>query len=217
MKRSKTPHTASNTSGSREVEAGFFFKEMNRLAGKHHHNHSCCTVYRGSSFFVSAQSRFLLSYTQTLTHSSFTHSSFTHSSNAMISSILLLLLTIILVGLVSASSDCRCLTDETASVVAYNFQHLFQDYSPEFVDTVLAVDFTDQTDSVAWLMSNGTDCPKQLGAPTITGIDEFNVAQSGQPNLPFPILNIYHNCDSVCLPEIPSFPPAPQMGMVPAV
>lgn len=113
----------------------------------------------------------------------------------MISSIFALLL----VGLTSVHADSECcLTDEAASVVAYNFQHLFQDYSPEFVDTVLAVDFTDQTDSVSWLMSNGTNCPKQLGAQTLTGIEDFKVAQSAQPNIPFPILNIYHDCDSVC-------------------
>jgi hypothetical protein len=56
----------------------------------------------------------------------------------------------------------KCLCDETAEKVALNFQHMFEDYTPEFVDTVLAQDFTDQTDSVAWLISNGTDCPKQV-------------------------------------------------------
>ncbi|KJX95885.1 hypothetical protein TI39_contig950g00008 [Zymoseptoria brevis] len=94
-------------------------------------------------------------------------------------------------------SIAKCLCDETANNVALNFQHLFQDYSPEYVDTVLAVDFTDQTDSVAWLISNGTDCPKQLGVPTLTGLAEFKAAQESQPNLPFPILNVFHNCDSV--------------------
>lgn len=42
-----------------------------------------------------------------------------------------------------------------------------------------------------------TDDDQQLGVPTLTGLAEFKAAQESQPNLPFPILNVFHNCDSV--------------------
>ena len=56
---------------------------------------------------------------------------------------------------VQATSQVTCLTDANAKLVANNFATLFSNYSEAFANKTLAVDYTDQTDSVSWLISNG--------------------------------------------------------------
>lgn len=51
--------------------------------------------------------------------------------------------------------EAICLTDANADLVANNFATLFSNYSEAFANKTLAVDYTDQTDSVSWLISNG--------------------------------------------------------------
>lgn len=56
-----------------------------------------------------------------------------------------------------AASACLCV--DTAHGVADNFEHLFKNYTKEFANSALSADYSDQTDSVAWLINNGTECP----------------------------------------------------------
>ncbi|KAI5368275.1 hypothetical protein Slin15195_G034080 [Septoria linicola] len=95
------------------------------------------------------------------------------------------------------SVACNCLNDETAKHVADNFATTFSDFSEEFVNSTYSIDFTDQTDSVGWLISNGTDCPHPLGSLTLASRREFLDAQATQPNLPFEIENVWHDCTNV--------------------
>ena len=60
---------------------------------------------------------------------------------------------------IRAVSACACLSEETAYGVADNYQHLFQNYTKKFAQSALSPNYTDQTDSVAWLINNGTECP----------------------------------------------------------
>ncbi|EME85468.1 uncharacterized protein MYCFIDRAFT_171397 [Pseudocercospora fijiensis CIRAD86] len=57
------------------------------------------------------------------------------------------------------NTTTTCLTQSSAEKVADNFAHIFSDFTEEFANQTLAIDVTDQTDSVCWLISNGTDCP----------------------------------------------------------
>lgn len=94
---------------------------------------------------------------------------------------LLALLALLALATTASSS---CLTDSNAQRIADNFSHLFSDFSEEFANSTLTEDITDQTDSVGWLISNGTDCPHPLGSVTLSSRREFLDAQATQPNLP---------------------------------
>jgi hypothetical protein len=39
--------------------------------------------------------------------------------------------------------------------------------------------------------------PLQLGSAVFDGIDAFKAGQGGQPAIPFEILNLWNNCNSV--------------------
>ena len=56
----------------------------------------------------------------------------------------------------------HCLRADTAHGVAANFEHLFKNYTKEFAESALSKDYSDQTDSVAWLINNGTECPHKV-------------------------------------------------------
>lgn len=64
-------------------------------------------------------------------------------------------------------TSATCISDESAHKVAQNFATLFSNYSPQFANSVLTPDFTDQSDSVNWLSSNGTNCPRPVGPPLL--------------------------------------------------
>ncbi|KAF2160848.1 hypothetical protein M409DRAFT_28727 [Zasmidium cellare ATCC 36951] len=96
------------------------------------------------------------------------------------------------------SVTATCLLDNNAQKVAQNYATLFSNYSPQFADQVLTKDVIDQSDSVNWLITNGTNaCSPLLGATTFNGREAFKAGQSTQPNMPFTILNVYHDCTNV--------------------
>ena len=95
------------------------------------------------------------------------------------------------------SVTAKCLTDHAAKIVADNFAHVFSNFTEEFANSTFSEDFSDQTDSVGWLISNGTDCPHPLGSVTLKTRREFLDAQETQPNLPFVIENVWHDCTNV--------------------
>jgi len=110
-------------------------------------------------------------------------------------------------------ASALCLTDGAANKVAENFKHLLSNYSDAFSNESMAVDLTDQTDSVAWLIDNGTNCPIPLGATTLSSRADFQMAQGGQPNMPFDILNVYHDCNNVFVRWKFAVTPQPVQGI----
>lgn len=98
------------------------------------------------------------------------------------------LLPLLALTALATTASSSCLTDSNAQRIADNFSHLFSDFSEEFANSTLTEDITDQTDSVGWLISNGTDCPHPLGSVTLSSRREFLDAQATQPNLPVSFL-----------------------------
>ncbi|KAK3214418.1 hypothetical protein GRF29_19g110173 [Pseudopithomyces chartarum] len=99
-----------------------------------------------------------------------------------------------------STAAAHCLTDTSARRVAENFRSTVADYSPELADRVFSVNFTDYADGVNELMNNGCpNGPKPLGSPTFSSLEEFKNAQSGQPPIPFEILKVWNNCETVFL------------------
>jgi hypothetical protein len=68
-------------------------------------------------------------------------------------------------------SAFACLCERTAYGVSNNFEHLFKNYTEEFAQSALSADYTDQTDSVAWLINNGTECPHPVRYHPVHMID----------------------------------------------
>lgn len=100
-----------------------------------------------------------------------------------------------------------CLTDSAASRVANNFATLIHAYSDSFAEQVLCTDFTDYSDSVAELINSGCpNGPQPLGAATFTSLADFQAGQGAQPDIPFEILNVWHNCDTVTMRWVTSAP-----------
>lgn len=60
------------------------------------------------------------------------------------------------------SVTATCLLDNNAQKVAQNYATLFSNYSPQFADQVLTKDVIDQSDSVNWLITNGTNACSPL-------------------------------------------------------
>jgi hypothetical protein len=60
-----------------------------------------------------------------------------------------------------------CLCAEEAHRVAKNFQQMFSNYTDELALRILSPDFSDFTDSVSWLMNNGTECPSPVSISTL--------------------------------------------------
>ncbi|KAF2163591.1 hypothetical protein M409DRAFT_57472 [Zasmidium cellare ATCC 36951] len=108
---------------------------------------------------------------------------------------------ITLLGLATAAFADQgyfCLTDYDAQRVANNFGQTIENYSDALADRVLTTDFTDYSDSVNELINNGCpNGPQPLGSATFTSLADFKAGQGAQPSIPFQILNVWHNCDTV--------------------
>lgn len=93
-----------------------------------------------------------------------------------------------------------CMTDPDAERVANNFAKLIENYSDDLAEQVLCTSFTDYSDSVNELINNGCpNGPKTLGSATFTSLSDFEAGQGAQPSIPFEILNVWHNCDTVTM------------------
>ncbi|KAF2211872.1 hypothetical protein CERZMDRAFT_42226 [Cercospora zeae-maydis SCOH1-5] len=100
----------------------------------------------------------------------------------------------------NGSSGQPCLDDAAAQKVAENFRSLISNYSNETAVAVLSPNFTDYSDGLATLMNKG--CPngaKVLGEPSVTSREQYQAGQSSQPNIPFNIKNVWHNCNTVIM------------------
>ena len=104
------------------------------------------------------------------------------------------------IGALATPAKRACMTDDDANRVANNFRTLITDYSNATAARVLCTDFTDYSDSVNELINNGClNGPQPLGSATFSSLEEFQAGQGGQPNIPFEILNVWHNCDTVTM------------------
>ncbi|KAF2439321.1 hypothetical protein P171DRAFT_421809 [Karstenula rhodostoma CBS 690.94] len=107
-------------------------------------------------------------------------------------------LTFCAVTLFALDAVAKCLTEDTANRVANNFRSTISDYSNATAARVFSEKLLDYSDSVNELMNNGCpNGPKPLGSPTFSSLAEFQAAQGTQPPIPFEILKIWYNCDTI--------------------
>lgn len=110
-------------------------------------------------------------------------------------------------GALAAPADKRhfgrgqCVSDAEADTIAADYAALIVSYSDALADAVLAVNFTDYSESVNTLINS---CPQgdaakplPLLAPTFTSRDQFKIGQGQQPSINFERLNLWHSCDTV--------------------
>lgn len=100
----------------------------------------------------------------------------------------------------SALASKKCLTETSATRVANNFKSTIAAYTNDLADRVLSKNFKDYSDSVNELINQG--CPKgpqPLGSTTFPSLAAFKAGQGSQPPIPFEILKIWYNCDTVTL------------------
>ena len=93
-----------------------------------------------------------------------------------------------------------CMSSADAAKVAGNFQALIaQPFSVALADATFTPDFVDWASGVNTLIDFGCTSPIGLTDPTFTSRAAFIAGQSGQKPIPFNILNIWNNCDTVML------------------
>jgi len=103
-------------------------------------------------------------------------------------------------GVFAIGAVADCMSSSDAQRVANNFKLLINDYSNATADRVLTPGFVDYSDSVNELMNNGCpNGPAALGTATFDSRADFEAGQGSQPNIPFDILNIWNNCDTVTM------------------
>ncbi|KAL1610848.1 hypothetical protein SLS60_002519 [Paraconiothyrium brasiliense] len=94
----------------------------------------------------------------------------------------------------------KCLTEDAANRVANNFRSTITDYSNATAARVLSENFHDYSDSVNELINNGCpNGPQPLGTATFSSLAAFQAGQGSQPPIPFEILKIWYNCDTVTM------------------
>jgi hypothetical protein len=90
-----------------------------------------------------------------------------------------------------------CLCSYTAHQTADNIQTFFANYTNEFARALLTPDIVDYTDSVQFLMNNGTNCPQPLGSATFPNRKTLIDAQGAQGSIPWKNLNVFWDCENV--------------------
>jgi len=93
-----------------------------------------------------------------------------------------------------------CMTGAQAAKVAQNFRALIHEtFNETLAKTAMTKDFTDYSDSVITLIDSGCSGPVALTTATFTSRAAFIQGQSGQPPIPFKILNLWHTCSTVII------------------
>lgn len=94
-----------------------------------------------------------------------------------------------------------CMSTSQAAKVAQNFRALIhEEFNKTLAQTAMTKDFTDYSDSVIELIDSGCpNGPVALTTPTFTSRAAFIAGQSSQPPIPFKILNLWHNCNTVII------------------
>lgn len=95
----------------------------------------------------------------------------------------------------------NCMSDSAASTVANNFKTLIASYSDDFADQTLTTDFVDYSDSVIELINGACTVDQNipLGSAVFDSRESFKSGQGAQPAIPFEILNLWNNCNSVTI------------------
>ncbi|EMC99560.1 hypothetical protein BAUCODRAFT_29926 [Baudoinia panamericana UAMH 10762] len=108
-----------------------------------------------------------------------------------------------------------CMSLAEAQQVTNNFENLVgTGYSDTLATEAMAEDFNDYSDSVTSLIDAGCTGPQPLGVATFTSRAEFMVAQSQQPPLPFQLLSMWYNCDTVFIHWKAPLPPQQVTGII---
>ncbi|KAK4506286.1 hypothetical protein PRZ48_000016 [Zasmidium cellare] len=108
-----------------------------------------------------------------------------------------------------------CLSDSDAQTVADNFKESIAAYSDAQADADFTTDFHDYSDSVIELIDNGCpNTPVALGTATFDSLASFKAGQGSQPPIPFEILNLWHNCDTVTIRWKSAQTPAQVTGII---
>jgi len=94
-----------------------------------------------------------------------------------------------------------CMTKPEAQQVAQNFRDLIHEtFNKTLALQAMTKNFHDYSDSVSELINNGCPTgPATLGAATFDSRKTFIAGQGSQPPIPFHILKMWHNCDTVML------------------
>lgn len=90
-----------------------------------------------------------------------------------------------------------CLCSTSAHQTADNIQKFFSAYTNEFARRLLTKDMVDYTDSVQFLMNNGTNCPQPLGTATFPDRKTLIDAQGAQGSIPWENLDVYWDCENI--------------------
>ncbi|KAK3054094.1 hypothetical protein LTR09_004872 [Extremus antarcticus] len=113
----------------------------------------------------------------------------------------------------SGAGQGYCLCEKEAMAVADNVQHFFSNYSDEFARKVFTKNIQDQTDSVQFLMNNGTTCPAPLGSTTFANRKNLIKAQGAMGSLPWENENVFWDCKNVFIRWISKQDPFPVQGI----
>lgn len=93
-----------------------------------------------------------------------------------------------------------CIDNNDASQIANAFADLIRlPFNTTLAKNFMTTNFHDYSDSVIELIDSGCSGPVALGSATFSSRKSFIAGQSGQPPIPFDILNTWHNCDTVFL------------------
>ena len=91
-----------------------------------------------------------------------------------------------------------CMSAADAAKVANNLADLIRlPFNNALAHAALCKTFTDYSDSVNELINAGCSGPQALGSATFASRQAFITGQSGQKPIPFTILNLWHNCNTV--------------------
>jgi len=104
--------------------------------------------------------------------------------------------------MVKRQTTPTCMTDAEAQNVAHTYDLLIHSdpFPKQLARNALVSNYTDYVDSVIELIDQG--CPGQplpLGIATFTDRKTFIQQQGTQPAIPFELLNVWNNCDTVML------------------
>ncbi|KAK5174207.1 uncharacterized protein LTR77_001287 [Saxophila tyrrhenica] len=81
---------------------------------------------------------------------------------------------------------------------ADNVEHFFSQYTDAFARKLFTPDVVDYTDSVQFLMNNGTRaCPKPLGSQTFPNRTSLIESQGAMGSLPWKNENVFWDCKNV--------------------
>jgi hypothetical protein len=89
------------------------------------------------------------------------------------------------VGKPKPKKDCKCMSDEDATIVASTFQSLIQGYTIEQALAALTEDFVDYSSAVSIVINKGASEPNDITQPIFTSREQFMLGHGKQQPIPF--------------------------------